>query len=965
MFSKLKSAVDRTLAEERARHRTLTEQRTNTNDDESAALLPKEATQKSSQGGSAHPDPAVYEAVIRPEDTADGSSTRTSFTLGGNATEGLGSNVSENEKSAQGQDGNTNKAASPAVSQNSELSPQVLSKLKRLEKLEASYHEVLRSYRIAYSQIKNFERALQENTPVGTIKDPAALIEYIHQFDVKSKLAFQELTRISTERDDLLKKTELNEITLTTLSNEIAALTQKAEAAVDEVDEARGGKALEGDKEEDMFSYDDELAEKIDRIKSLELQVDTLAKALENIKHKPNQSEDDSTVREPPQLELDDRDAKVKILEEQLQEAVASKEKAESILAANHAEMESLREELKSAKTRSENLFSTNSQMSKEISALTSQLETLKQADTTKRQPTSSKSKNKKKKKGSAYDESSEHSAPSHLEGSDVETLRVENARLKDQVSSQETQLSKLSKQKKSDEERQEEIADLQENLLTIGQEYVDAKKRIKEVENEKESLQVEAKALKSRISELEEKLASREVEYESKRKDNDELNIQLQTKTSDLGAVQKLAQDRFKENTNLRDIMTKLQGELKSLRQESTTLKATQEELASKQKELRTLEKREKELKNEASRIQHLASDRQSEIKGLNDRLSAERGSNMKLEDDKRSLRAEVRRFRTENAEAVAKAEKTGMDLEAARSELSKLRPKVKELESEVINLQKDNNLAKEDVNLKQKQYQGAHSLLESMRAQNKELQTQLKEAQSQAESLQEEVAEVQKHLAERTREAETMRRRLKEENEKADKRVHDMRAQMEAAIEDRDRIEDESATLGRRRAREAEELKNKARELDREVKALKTERDDLEAHERQWRQRREELEQIEEKATAETEDMRSTISSLRSALDASEQQVRDTEKQKANLRKLMEDAQNRFERTYKELKSVQSKLNPDYGADAMRNRGSSAGAADLTYLKTVFMQFLETEDVKVRSQLVPVLLKVLGFDK
>ncbi|KAI0487744.1 GRIP domain-containing protein [Xylaria cf. heliscus] len=1025
MFSRLKDALDRTIAEEQARLRPFAEQRAaspsiNVNDATTASPS-TDPTKKPGQGASTHPDPAVFEAAFRPEDDADSAShaaaspksSLSSLTMKGSVSDA----TTEKDSSAQGQDGDSNKTAGADASQTPELPPQVRLKLKRLEKLEINFQEVLRSYRIAHSQIKKFERALQENTPLSTIKDPAALMEYINQFTLKSDIASQEFRRISAEKDDLKKRTEME---LAALKDEIDALKV---ATKTDVTDSLPNKApadtapKDGDEQENMFSYDDEilnlrteLASRTDQITKLELQIETFKEELavakeqgvstghdaRKVEHQPNESGDHGGLA---LSKSDPWDAEISLLKETL-------ENRQEQLRDNEASLEKERSRYASKAADAEKLSEENAQMAKQIASLTVQLEEYKTANAPREQSdlapeatkgatpanNSSKKKNKKKKKGEALSTASETTNSETLESmntsslqadSAVEALRTKISTLEDQISMVRAQYADASAEL---EKRAYDINILHESLAANGGDVTEAKDKIKELvaeleeerekskkerqereklEKEREDRQATYAKFKARISELQELGAG----HESTKRELGELKIRNHALQSDLGASQKVAQDRFKDLTNMKDLLAKAQTDMKSLLRDSADLKTTREELTSKQNELRALEKREKELKSEVSRVQRLSSDRESEVKLLNERLSAEKLSRAKLEDEKRVLGRDYRRLDAEKAEITTKAERNSHTLEMTQFELSGLRPKAKQLELDVARLQKEKTLAKEEVDLKTQQYQNAQGLLTSMRAENKELETQLKEAQNQIESLQEELAEAHKHLTERTRETETMRRRIKEENEKADTRVRDMRAQMEAAIEDRDRIEDETSTLGRRRAREAEELKTRVRELERESKALRAEKDALEASERQWRQRQEELEQIEEKATAETEDMRSTVSSLRSALDASEQQVRDAEKQKVNLRKLLDEAQGRYERTNKELKSVQSKLNLGGGSDATRNGGPSTGTvkgvADVKYVKTVFLQFLDAEDARVRLHLIPVILKLLGFDK
>ncbi|KAJ9621352.1 Golgin imh1 [Taxawa tesnikishii (nom. ined.)] len=179
-----------------------------------------------------------------------------------------------------------------------ELPQDVRLKLRKLEKLESRYHDLLRSYRIAHSRvtaIEPFEAALRENTPLASIADPSALVEYLSQINLKGDMVMQELKRVSGERDELRVKLEEAEKQTKVAYDEAAGLrkerddaaaekiknsdggatgsdtaqedadplgVQKAnkEAAADQTQEGKAtSKAEEKEKSEDLFSYESEV----------------------------------------------------------------------------------------------------------------------------------------------------------------------------------------------------------------------------------------------------------------------------------------------------------------------------------------------------------------------------------------------------------------------------------------------------------------------------------------------------------------------------------------------------------------------------------------------------------------------------------------------------------------------------------------------------------------------------------
>lgn len=88
--------------------------------------------------------------------------------------------------------------------------------------------ELLKSYRVAHARIltiEPFEAALREITPLTSISDPAALVEYLNQENLKGDMVKEELKRVSTERDNF--------------KAELAQTKESAQKAWDEVSNLR------------------------------------------------------------------------------------------------------------------------------------------------------------------------------------------------------------------------------------------------------------------------------------------------------------------------------------------------------------------------------------------------------------------------------------------------------------------------------------------------------------------------------------------------------------------------------------------------------------------------------------------------------------------------------------------------------------------------------------------------------
>lgn len=84
--------------------------------------------------------------------------------------------------------------------------------------------ELLKSYRVAHARVQTidtFEASLRENTPLTSINDPRAMVEYLNQLNLKGDLVVDELKRVSHERD--------------TYKQQVSDAEQRAREAWDEV----------------------------------------------------------------------------------------------------------------------------------------------------------------------------------------------------------------------------------------------------------------------------------------------------------------------------------------------------------------------------------------------------------------------------------------------------------------------------------------------------------------------------------------------------------------------------------------------------------------------------------------------------------------------------------------------------------------------------------------------------------
>jgi len=966
----------------------------------------------------------------------------------------------------------------------------VRQKLRKLELLESKYKELLRSYRIAHGRavsIEPFEKVLKENTPISSIADPDALVEYLTQLNLKGGMVMDELKRVSGERDDYKKKLEqsekekdeaLSQRTSTT-EGTIADNTEKMDASSIETPSASVRSPLSTvvglfspkqkaqvtsdnkDVSEEFFSYDDEVPklqaevrQKSAEVENLLSKVSTLeadlavskesssglVESLEVATRELNESKEAAAASHSFQEKVTAQTEELKALKQKLHateaEIVTLKDvltkhtkEADDKISALEKEYAAQKRATKKAQVSEINVLETketlsvelNSQIedltksksedAKRVEELTKELEKVhalrdsktpeaiettveasqapvnQETATAGASTTAAKKKNKKKKKGGAavvpvapkepVVESSSTPAESIVPTASIAELQTEINKLKSVITDKNAEILKLQSKRKTEADLREELENMQDNFLSIGQEHVEAKEKIKELEIEKNKLQEKISKLEAEVEEHKGSSNASEaidVELKAQVAKYEELQVKSTALSSDLAAAEKLATARYRTLTDLQDVLQKAQPEMKNLRAEVAVLKTTKEELAARNSDLRRLEGREKDLKADMAKFKKQAADRDSEVKTLNEKVTQETNSRLQAENQSRIASRDLRKSEAEKIQLAAAGEKAASELAKVQEESGKLRAKVADLEEKMSKLSTESKTLRDEVQLRASQYNNSQGLLDSMRGQQAELAMQLKEKSEQVESLEEELSEVRRLLSDRTREGETMRRQLADVDDRAESKVRDMRDRMDAAIEERDRAEDEASTNARRRAREVDELKTKIRDYERDIKRATDDRDEIEISEKEWKRRLNELEAASEKYSQENNEIRSAMSESRDALDRSEKQHRDEQKKNTDLRRLLNEKNELYEKLNKEFKALQAKqsrmaeMSSRSSLDTGRS-GSPAitnGSIDYVYLKTILLQFLAQKDKKVQEVLVKTVIgQLLQFDK
>ncbi|KAI9782615.1 MAG: hypothetical protein M1839_004861 [Geoglossum umbratile] len=1176
MFQRLKASIDSRIADEQARQKAAAHEASSspsrsgsgTRRSSSRRTSPSKRQGRSSltdQNGkdpatTGGPDPSEFEPefVIGEDDVDSRAGTPLPKEKAGQAdNDGAEGGNPPAEGGAEVKEKRTEVKSSSV----SELPTDVRVKLRKLDKLESRYQELLRSYRVAHTRVTSiepFETALRENTPLTSISDPNALIEYLNQITLKGDMVMEELKRVAAERDSLKEKlTEAEKNTKDALS-EVAKLRKGGESSKlvtpqpledpspngrdkdstkeGEIDSIGGttspstssikspvasilsqalfpprqsaSDAMESKEEsEEFFSYesevprlDSELKEREAEVCKLRAEVETLKSDLavsrestesigqsletatrelhnlrdQNLQHEKGWQEQRAILEK----KADDLKARLQITQQEL-ESVSSQranyqehDREDQKLKENFSNLENEISALRSDASQSEKRIQTlngivkhlrdqmqeaevsgnglqvqvdeKASIIEKLEATISKLKEPSLADSAAPEigsgvrmslnghddmPTraggadagsgaaSSKKKNKKKKKGAKSTSGATDNSPSEaaevikttdglMETADgklislevspgnVAALEEELASLYLLIKDKDSQIGRLQARAKTEDELREEVEGLRDDLINVGQEYVEAKERIKQLDSEKLALQESVQSLEDTIASLRASHASRvdsESALRSLSAEFEDLKLRTTALQTDLSAAQQLAASRFKDLTDIREVLQKTQPELVSLRREAADLTVVKKDLVAKLAELKKLEDIERQLRQETSDFKKQVYDQDLQMEKLREKVKSEMSSRSKAEDNARTAQRDFRIVESEKIEAIDRAERLSKDLAKAQEDLNISRSKARDLEREAAKLERDTEGLRDEIQLKTAQHASAQTLIASMRDQTAEMGVRMKEARGRCESLEEELADAHRLLSERSREGETMRRLLADVEGRADAKVREMKERMEVAIEERDRAEDEASTIGRKRSREIEELKSKARDAENSLKRVQEEKAEWGKAEDEWRKMRDEFKTRADQSAEVVKDVRQAMGELRDALDESEKQVKSLGKQKSDLRNATEEMQHRIEKLQKsnkamadEIRSIQTAKVKGFGSEAQSSRSSlesspshsehaskrkdatSSGvnAMDYVYLKNVLLQFLEQKDKKLQQMLIPVLAQLLHFD-
>lgn len=560
----------------------------------------------------------------------------------------------------------------------------------------------------------------------------------------------------------------------------------------------------------------------------------------------------------------------------------------------------------------------------------------------------------------------------------------------------------------------------LQEEVNALQKENDDQRKKIKDAEEEKEILTAQCEKLEAdlksetgnteKIESMEQDMAILRAAKLASEKDAEDLKVKHRTETAEqatkvaslteeletvakklavaekeVSSSEQLARTRFKDLSALKDVHTKLQPELKKLREDSAQLQTIKTELDKSSASLKRLESKEKDLRSEIAEYKSQATSKDGEIRGLKEKAKRSEERNAALEESYETARKGLEKAESTRNETIDSRDKLRADLKNAENELKTLQAKFDDLEKQAKKASDEANELRDELQFKSAQQASVQSTMDSMQEQTREIATQMKEIKEQNESLREELADSQRLLSERGREGETMRRLLADVEGRAESKVKEMREQMDLAVQERDRAEDEASTIGRRKAREVEDLRAKLRAAEADAARATEAKNDAERREKDFRTRQDDAARRLETAQREAADTNTAITQLTESLDESERRRREAEKENAEVLKTIEEKEAKLDKLQKSYKtmvedlrvakakqsttSVQSSRSSRDSSRVMSpvpkgSNGSLAGNPDLGYLREALLAFMKLSEKKHQLQYVPVLKQLLHFD-
>jgi len=575
---------------------------------------------------------------------------------------------------------------------------------------------------------------------------------------------------------------------------------------------------------------------------------------------------------------------------------------------------------------------------------------------------------------------------------SDVDDKELVEVRNKLQL--RDTELEKLAGElqvaNKALAEKRDEIEDLRDLMKDIGNDLVTAREEIKDLKLKGEvgssngdvvdaSYQGADAELRKQVSLLSGKVESLTDTVSQKMAEVKDLQTQI-SKLEDESHKEQLANKQSEDNLR-KEILTLK----KELQEQNEKLNATEKDLNVQKEEKTKLEERLQECSNaksnhasyklEISSLQSNLTHKEETIKDLREKVKSLNEANTvlqsridKLESANNELQSNYMESLRNKNELLTKQESFIENEKSLNVQLSKLQKEKQEIRNELEStrssldkLLSEKLTASNDVQLYKRQYD--------------ELTMKSKEYNLRIESLEDDLSESRNLLQEKTREGGNLRRLLIEADEMMRQKDSDHKIELRRLEDERTELERNSAKLIKKKQKEIDEMNATLAQFKLRIANLE---DKLKGS----------ASASHNEAAIDTHQVDSElqlqIDTLREALSASSNKVKDYEKLNTTLKKLNEENISKFERLSKNYKlltqqyrlmkdnesrrgsaeSVTSIANGNERESLDEKKGKEKQAdTNIAYLKNVLLGYFEHKEQ--REQLLPVLKTLFQFSK
>lgn len=884
---------------------------------------------------------------------------------------------------------------------NSDLSPDIVSKLKKFEKYEDKYPKLLAAYKGERSKLERaaeIEKVLTEYTPISSFDDAESLAAFFKDMNEKQNLLNNEIKRLLTEsssRDQDAQQERGEQSNVNELSNreqyEAEINKLKEEISESEKKHSTALRELEGKLESATKDLENLKNERDILNKNYEENTSKLQKEVNALKNDLQRSEDGEAI-----TKLKEEN---ELLRNKINESEHGLHEKESAIEELYGEVQQNREKIESLEK--------NTSLPSSNEPSTSNVEHSQATPPSKGNAKKKKKYNKKKSNSNANGAVEEALCVNGSEEENLETRYKEvcaklettkdslnadwqgrydalKAELKASVNSKDEfkgKLEKLEKEYKNLEEelgksndvikeKQFEIEETKDMMKTIGNELVEAKDKLKEVSGvDKEDmihLENELRETRSELSSLSAKSTEKETE----------LNSTLLTTNKELDSLKSSSSSNDKRRKQLELLSEKMNEELNKLKSENSTLSAQV-------REYENLKKTHASLKTTMMQKEKTIVYLEQQVKTYSDNIDTTKKTTEGIKRENKQLLEYVDNLKKDYQILKDDSKRKNESLERYIKESGQLSERLSMLQDKYETLQGLKSNSNEQI--------------DSIKRQCEELTVKLKEANKRSISLEDEVTEYSNTIREKTREINGMKRHLSESSNGETAKERELREKLTYEADEKIKLQSEITLQATRKSRDIQDWKQANAELKSELHRLQLREKELGADIATLRSLNSNLQDHSGSSKEDSNELERLTMSLKESLSKADQKIRELQEINETLMHTNDDVNqklNRLSKNYKALSKQLSELKETSRNESRTSRASSIASGGenqqmdsrsrqssfssnrnilppetisemndkVVYIKNVLLGFLEHKDQ--RNQLLPVVSTLLRFD-